>query len=198
MLHKGMLPIDKKIKDQIKDDLIELMTNVYYHSNSDNPFFVCGQLYPKDSCLKLTMTDLGEGFLPKILVNRMIYFQMNRYAKKKGDKVDPSYFKKVYREQPEFKLALQKIYDDFHIYARSCTLINDNFGQQGFGFTDLFTVNAPIIEFNDNYLYKLAKHHSAIVITDDGDFFVEDIPVYTLNNTLVNKAKALAVVGTDK
>lgn len=140
--------------------------------------------------------------LPAILVsevvNRMIYFQMNRYAKKKGDKVDPSYFKKVYREQPEFKLALQKIYDDFHIYARSCTLINDNFGQQGFGFTDLFTVNAPIIEFNDNYLYKLAKHHSAIVITDDGDFFVEDIPVYTLNNTLVNKAKALAVVGTDK
>lgn len=140
--------------------------------------------------------------LPAILVsevvNRMIYFQMNRYAKKKGDKVDPSYFKKVYREQPEFKLALQKIYDDFHIYARSCTLINDNFGQQGFGFTDLFTVNAPIIEFNDYYLYKLAKHHSAIVITDDGDFFVEDIPVYTLNNTLVNKAKAMAVVGTDK
>ena len=66
MMHTGMLPIETKIKDQIKDDLIELMTNVNYHSNTDHPFFVCGQLYPKDSCLKLTMTDLGDGFLPKI------------------------------------------------------------------------------------------------------------------------------------
>lgn len=66
MSHPGMVLVDEKIKDQIKDDLIELMTNVYYHSNSDHPFFVCGQLCPQDDCIKLTMTDLGEGFLPKI------------------------------------------------------------------------------------------------------------------------------------
>ena len=135
--------------------------------------------------------------LPAILVsevvNRMIYFQMSKFARKKGDKIDPSYFKKVYREQPEFKIALQKIYDDFLIYAQSCSLTNDNFGNQGFGIPDLFNVNGPIIEFNDNYLYKIAKHHSAIVITDDGDFFVEDIQIYTLNNTLIGKAKAKTV-----
>jgi hypothetical protein len=66
MKHKGMLPIDKKLQEQIKFDLIELMTNVNYHSNTDDPFFVCGHFYPKLSCLKLTLTDIGEGFLPKI------------------------------------------------------------------------------------------------------------------------------------
>ena len=138
--------------------------------------------------------------LPSILVseiiNRLMHFQMIKFAKKRGDNIDPTYFKKVYREHPAFKLALQQIYDDLLIYAKSCTLINDQFGEQEFSLTDLFTSSGAINEFNDNYLYRLAKFHSAIIVTDDGDFLVEDIQIYTLNSTLISKATAKAIASS--
>lgn len=66
MNHRGMPDLSDPLKEQIKDDLIELMSNINYHSNTTYPFFVCGQYYPHTDYLIFTMVDLGDGFLPKI------------------------------------------------------------------------------------------------------------------------------------
>ncbi|HWK03775.1 MAG TPA: hypothetical protein VNS58_09090 [Puia sp.] len=66
MNHRGMPNLSDLRKEQIKDDLIELMSNINYHSNTAYPFFVCGQYYPSTDYLIFTMVDLGDGFLPKI------------------------------------------------------------------------------------------------------------------------------------
>jgi len=67
MKHRGMPQgLTPRLQEQIKDDLVELMSNVNYHSNTSYPFFVCGQYYPYLGYLVLTIADLGDGFLPKI------------------------------------------------------------------------------------------------------------------------------------
>ena len=65
MNHKRMPDLESSFREKVKDDLIELMTNINYHSGTDDPFFICGQHYPRSGCLKLTITDVGQGFLPK-------------------------------------------------------------------------------------------------------------------------------------
>lgn len=53
-------------RKRIKVDLLEIFSNVYQHALTDDPFFVCGQYFPKEKLLKFTMSDLGYGFLPPI------------------------------------------------------------------------------------------------------------------------------------
>ena len=67
MRHRGMSALEKELKDQITDDLIELIGNIEYHSHSDR-FFLCGQYYPQQKFLVFTITDLGVGFLPAIQI----------------------------------------------------------------------------------------------------------------------------------
>ena len=64
--HRGMPNLSADLHNQIMDDMIELYSNINYHSNTTDPCFVCGQYYPRQGFLVFTLTDLGEGFLPKI------------------------------------------------------------------------------------------------------------------------------------
>ena len=127
--------------------------------------------------------------LPALLVsevaNRKLKFEMYNYARKKGDKLDETYFKQKYRYTQECKTALQTIYDDIGIYARSCTLVNDKFGEQDFKQVDLFITTGPLLEFNDHYLFKLAKDSGAKIVTHDKDFKVEDVEICTYNNQII-------------
>jgi hypothetical protein len=66
MEHRGMPNLTAGLYNQIVEDLIELYSNINYHSNTTDPCFVCGQYYPKQGFLVFTITDMGDGFLPKI------------------------------------------------------------------------------------------------------------------------------------
>lgn len=66
MEHRGMPVLTKELKEQIKQDIIEIFCNINYHANTKEPFFICGQFYPKKNTLILTMVDIGAGFLPAI------------------------------------------------------------------------------------------------------------------------------------
>jgi hypothetical protein len=66
LAHRGMPKLTADFHNQILDDMIELYSNINYHSNTTDPCFVCGQYYPTQGFLVFTLTDLGDGFLPKI------------------------------------------------------------------------------------------------------------------------------------
>jgi hypothetical protein len=67
MKHRGMQKMpSSEIKEQIAEDLLEILGNIEYHSKSTDPFFVCGQYYPNLGMLGFTIVDLGVGFLPAI------------------------------------------------------------------------------------------------------------------------------------
>ena len=66
MKHRGMPKLSEELYSNIIDDLVEIFVNYDYHSKSRDYFFVCGQYYGKTKFLKLTLVDLGDGFLPSI------------------------------------------------------------------------------------------------------------------------------------
>lgn len=67
LTHRGMPSnLTDTLKEQIKEDILEVFCNTNHHANTQEPFFVGGQFYPKIGILKFTMVDLGDGFLPRI------------------------------------------------------------------------------------------------------------------------------------
>ena len=64
--HRGLDHLAEKIKKIIRQDITELFNNVEAHAQTPAPIFVCGQYFPKQFKLKLTIVDLGIGFLPAI------------------------------------------------------------------------------------------------------------------------------------
>jgi len=64
--HDGLPKSNQEILVNIKVDLIEIFCNYNYHSRTKEPCFICGHYFPEDKILKLTITDLGCGFLDPI------------------------------------------------------------------------------------------------------------------------------------
>jgi hypothetical protein len=63
---RGLDGIKFTDKEKVKTSYFEIFDNVGIHANTTAPVFVCGQYFPSQSELKLTMVDLGDGFLKKI------------------------------------------------------------------------------------------------------------------------------------
>lgn len=64
--HPAMPVFSSEIKEKLIDDLIEIYGNIDKHAETMDPFFVCGQHYPKKEIIKFTICDLGVGFYKKI------------------------------------------------------------------------------------------------------------------------------------
>jgi hypothetical protein len=64
--HRGTAQIDKVTKDALRDQYVEIFSNVEIHTNTDHPVFACGQYFPHNGILKFSLVDLGCGFLQPI------------------------------------------------------------------------------------------------------------------------------------
>jgi len=64
--HKAMPKFSPEIKEKLIDDLIEIYGNIDKHAETESPFFVCGQHFPKQEIIRFTICDLGVGFYKKI------------------------------------------------------------------------------------------------------------------------------------
>ncbi len=51
------------VKDSLKMSLLEVLTNVFDHSQSEEGCFVCAQYYPNLKLIRLCITDFGVGIL---------------------------------------------------------------------------------------------------------------------------------------
>jgi hypothetical protein len=66
MCHNAILPIEERLQKRIRSEIIELYTNICRHSQTQFPFFACGHYYDRAGIFKITIVDLGVGFLPPI------------------------------------------------------------------------------------------------------------------------------------
>ncbi|NJN77724.1 MAG: hypothetical protein HC803_04835 [Saprospiraceae bacterium] len=66
MFHERMPRLDDDLFDKIIEDLIEVYCNYEYHAKTAAPFFICGQYYPTHKVFKVSMVDVGVGFLDAI------------------------------------------------------------------------------------------------------------------------------------
>lgn len=99
---------------------------------------------------------------------------------------DKDYYKNVFRNTEDFRIGYALICDEIKNYHGSISLINDGLGSD-FRFKDILKNLPAGLDFNDHYYYKLCKKHNYSLLTDDKDFWVEDVEILTESETLYNK-----------
>ncbi len=150
----------------------------------------------------ITFVESFKGHIlnPKIVIPSLLLSEIiNRYLRdvsfpifcnKTGIKREPANFKQFYRTTPQYLSDYVSLCEDIKAYQNYFELIPDELTttiKQKHILTNL----PANIDFNDHYYYLLAKNNKFTIVTDDGDYFVEDVDIITQNNDLVSRAKAL-------
>jgi predicted nucleic acid-binding protein len=89
---------------------------------------------------------------------------------------------KKYRNTDQYEKDLAFVLGSIRQYHNSLVFVSDNFGQYT---SKQILKNLPThLDYND-YLYTIiAKEQNLIIVTNDADFSVEDIPIYTTRKEL--------------
>lgn len=109
----------------------------------------------------------------------------NTYARLKWKQVAPSVknFKK-FRKSTSFKPIAHAIASDVKRILKHCTRI-----ENGFESLDIDSLIAEFedgdADFNDQVITSLCKNRGLKLVTDDGDFRIQGIPVVTANKKLL-------------
>jgi predicted nucleic acid-binding protein len=112
--------------------------------------------------------------------------------------IPPSdYYKNVFRNTEDYRIAYNLICDDIKSYNTSIDLVNDEFGST-FKFKHVMSNPPTSLDFNDYYYYNLCKKKGYFLVTDDKDFWVENIEVVTMSDTLLNKHIATLIARNPK
>lgn len=137
---------------------------------------------------KIVVTSL----LLSELINRIIReVYLNKFIKKFKEKnptyiIDKEFYKNVYRPSADFAKDYGLLCYEIKTYHQSIELVNDGLGSD-VKIKHLLANPSFTLDFNDNYYYQLCKKNKFIILTDDKDFWVEDVEVISLNDTLKNK-----------
>ena len=119
------------------------------------------------------------------ILNRLLRFNASKAYNAKYKNISGSpkfveFYKSEYRVSNQCKLQYESIIDDIEGYS-SHIIVKDLTSPE---FSVITNFDARKLDFNDHYLYLLAKQEEAIIITHDGDFIGLDIEVGTYNNKL--------------
>ena len=137
---------------------------------------------------------------PKIAVTALVLSEViNRYlrevtykkycTKNKIENPPLSYYKEQYRSTLDFQSDYISLCEDIKAYQNFYELVADGLASD-VRQKDILTSPPINLDFNDLYYYKHALKKGFTVVTDDKDFFVENIEVLTYNNKLIEKANA--------
>lgn len=136
---------------------------------------------------------------PKILMPTLLFseilntyltkFALAEYKAIEGIPVSGStfQFKRDYRPSQHYKDSYEKVIDDILSFKNSLHFIDDKSIV-----TDPPLYLSPAVDpfdFNDYFYYQICKEFQKLdtvtILTNDGDFQINDIPIITLNRTLL-------------
>lgn len=134
-------------------------------------------------------------FLLSEVINRYIHDVSYQKFLKDNKVVNPpkSYYKQVYRPTQAFKNDFASICDDIDTYSGFFHPISDDLGTN-IKLSQILQSPPASLDVNDHFYYLLARLHGYPIVTDDGDFFVEDVEILTYNNQLIDRGKASVVI----
>jgi predicted nucleic acid-binding protein len=109
---------------------------------------------------------------------------INAYARRKWRLISPHLNPfKVFRNSSDFKPVAQDIAAEVKQIMKHCSRIESSFAT--LGIDDLLNDYATgDFDFNDQVITELCKSNELTLITDDGDFKTQEIPVLTANPNL--------------
>lgn len=91
-------------------------------------------------------------------------------------------FKKAYRPSDQYLDDRNNIYTSIFSLTQNLRLISDKFEEQDLD--QLIEGNAGL-DFTDETIVRLAQDYNAVIVTDDGDFIVEEQLIVTNNKQLL-------------
>lgn len=134
------------------------------------------------------------------VINRIIrevhYQKHINKIKKTNPTFEPNsdYYKNVFRSSEEYRIAYMLLCDEIKNYHESITLISDGLGSD-FKFKHILKDPPAGLDFNDFLYYNICKKNNYTLVTDDKDFWVEDIEILTQSDSLYNKYIAIKSQG---
>lgn len=141
-----------------------------------------------DAGPRIALTSL---ILSEVINRLMRDYAMSKYLKENGidrKTISNRFYKETYRKTPHFKMHYDLLCDDIKAFHNLYDLVSDDLGKT---IKSKHIISSPPagLDFNDNYYYQLAKKKNFSIITDDADFFVEDVEILTYNDVLYQKYK---------
>ena len=122
----------------------------------------------------------------QIYINLLVVSEfINTYARIKWKLVAPHLNSfKNFRNSPDFELVAQDIAADVKQIMKHCSRIESSFATLGIDnlLNDYATGD---FDFNDQVITELCKSNKLTLITNDGDFKTQEIPVLTANSNLL-------------
>lgn len=127
------------------------------------------------------------------LTNRLLRFNASKTFDKLSLKEKaihknhfPSYYKNVFRNSEAFEGEMSKIISGFEDYEDYFELKEVTSLK---GIKSVFDFNPRKLDFNDNYILLTAIEYDAILISNDSDFYDEDVKFATYNQKLIKMEK---------
>lgn len=142
--------------------------------------------HPKIAVTALLLSEIINRYL------RDVTYQV--YCRKNGNpNPDKSYYKEVYRKSQQYQTDYISLCEDIKSYQNYFELVADGLATD-IRQKDILTSPILSLDFNDLYYYRLAQKKGFTIVTDDKDFFVEDVEILTYNSQLIDKAKNAIVI----
>lgn len=148
--------------------------------------FKNSSLNPKIAVTSLVLSEVINRIMREYGMRK--YLSINPEAKTIYNEDPQGFYKKYYRNTENFKITYNILCDDIKSYSSICTLLNDKLGDD-IKFKHLLSNPPTALDFNDYYYYLLAKKTGMSIVTDDHDFFVQDVEILTYNTKLYQKVK---------
>ena len=122
----------------------------------------------------------------KIYIDVLVVSEfINAYARRKWRHISPHLHSfKVFRNSSDFKSVAQDIAAEVKQIMKHCSRIESSFAT--LRIDDLLNDYATgDFDFNDQVITEICKTNGFTLITNDGDFKTQEIPILTANRTLL-------------
>lgn len=140
-----------------------------------------------DSCCKIILSpvQISEVF------NKLIRYRGRIHWDKSSEKQEGlsfgQYYKEVFRKSDDFDEGYKTIKSDFEEFEDASVVRNV---EQSISFQDCITFDSKKLDYNDNYLYQLAKETGTVLVSHDKDFYgLEGLTLGTFNGQLYQRYK---------
>lgn len=134
--------------------------------------------------IRILITDLQ---LSEVF-NKLLRYQ-GRIAWENQKKPEPDFnkfYKEHYRKSPDFATAFTNIKSDFEAIEHALEVVHPSKIQS---YQQLVDFDPQKLDFNDHHILRTAQEYSAILVTNDKDYYGEDVRLATYNSTMIQQYK---------
>jgi hypothetical protein len=119
-----------------------------------------------------------------VLLSQSLSEVINTWLRMDMQKSGISDFKRVYRPSARYQTTLTQLVSDIVNYEPYVELMDDEFKSiDPFGY--LLPALSSQVDFNDLYFAEFMRRHNIAIVTNDGDFAFEDVPIITCHAALL-------------